>query len=66
MKQIATLHKNQIRQQVIPTSANRSLSPLGMTAEEQKEWDAAFTPEEFIKKVCRSLKERFDEHDRKV
>lgn len=66
MKQVTTSHENQIRQQVFLTPANLSLSPQGMTAEEQKEWDEALTPEEFVTEVCRLLKERFDERNRKV
>ena len=66
MKQIITSHENQIRQQVFPTPATCPLAPQGLTAEEQKEWDEALTPDEFVKEVCRLLKERFDERDRKV
>ncbi len=64
MKKIATSPESQIRQQVFPAPASYSISPRAMTVEEQKEWDAALTPEEFKREVCRLLKEKFDEWER--
>jgi hypothetical protein len=66
MKQIITSHENQIRQQVFPTPATRPLSPQGLTAEEQKEWDEALTPDEFMEEMKVLLKKIFDERDRRV
>ena len=61
MKQIISSHENQIRQQVLPTSANRSLPSWTMTPEEQKEWDEALTPEEFMEEMKILLRKIFDE-----
>ena len=66
MKQIITSRENQIRQQVFPTPATRPLSPQGLTAEEQKEWDEALTPDEFMEEMKVLLKKIFDERDRRV
>jgi len=66
MKQIITSHENQIRQQVFPIPANRPLSPQGLTAEEQKDWDEALTPDEFMEEMKILLKKIFDERDRRI
>ncbi len=62
MKKNTTLHEtNQTSQPLLPVPAFLFSTPRPMSAEEQREWDKALTPEIFMKGVAVLLKRKFDE-----